>query len=106
MLCSFKGAVPRFSCPWIPSLFHCIKGRNGLYCIHSPSSQFIFVRGGNCIAVILSVRLMLQRACIFLLTEESSQNGQERVPGAGSESVVKMTSGGKRRLDPEVIEGN
>lgn len=28
------------------------------------------------------------------------------MPGAGSESVVKMTSGGKRRLDPEVIEDN
>lgn len=106
MLCSLEGALPRFSCPWIPSSFHCIKGRNGLYSIPSPPSQFTFVQEGNCIAVIFSVRLMLQSACRFLPTWQSLQNGQEQVPGVGSVSVMKITSGGRRRLDPEVIEDN
>lgn len=57
-------------------------------------------------AVILSVRLMLQSACIFLPTQESSQNGQEQMPGAGYESMVKMTPDGKRRVDPAVLEDN
>lgn len=70
------------------------------------SSQFTFVQEENWIAVIFSVRLMLQSACKFLPTWESLQNGQEQVPGAGSVSVMKMTSGGRRRLDPEVIEDN